>query len=63
MQLANRENAAVNAPEKNDVKEWRTAVFEVNNMSLTNRGKHQSDFVLHSPLSQMIIKDIKIVEE
>ncbi len=62
MQLANRENVSLNAPEKADVKEWRTAVFDVKNMSLTNRGQHQSDFVLHSPLSQMLIKDIKIVE-
>jgi len=63
MQLANRENVVINSPEKNDVKQWRTVVFDVKNMSLTNRGQHQSDFVLYSPLSQMLIKDIKIVEE
>lgn len=63
MQLANRENVIVNSPEKADVKQWKTAVFDVENMSLTNRGQHQSDFMLYSPLSQMLIKDIKIVEE
>ena len=63
MTLANRENVVLNAPEKADVKQWKTAVFDVKGASLTNRGQHQSDFMLHSPLSQMLIKNIRVIEE
>lgn len=60
-ELANRENKVVSF-EKSNSGTWKTIEVEITNANLNNACKHQSDFVIYSPYSQMTVKDIEITE-
>ena len=57
--LANREDKTVSVAKSNSGK-WKTVELEINNANLNNACKHQSDFVIYSPYSQMTVKDIEV---
>lgn len=59
--LANREDKVVSVPKQNSGK-WKTVELEITNANLNNACKHQSDFVIYSPYSQMTVKDIEVTE-
>ena len=60
-ELAFRENKTITLEKSNSGK-WKTVELEINNANLNNACKHQSDMVIYSPYSQLMIKDVEIVE-
>jgi len=59
--LANRENRNMSTA-KTQNGSWKTVTYKLTDANLSNVGQHLTDFVITSPYSQVVIKDIKLVK-